>query len=64
MIKILKKLLKDINDGEYDEWAKGYIQDINAPNEIRENDMVLDEVLNPVIDFLHCRIIELEQKEK
>jgi len=63
MKKILEKLVKEINNGNYDEWAKKYIQDINAPHKIRENDIILDEVLNPVIDFLNCRIIEIEEKK-
>ena len=59
-MEYLKELIKEIRKGHYDEWAKNYIEDVNAPNEIKEEDMELDKVLNSVIDFLESRLIEKE----
>ena len=58
-----QNLINKINKGSYNDWAIQYIKDINNDQDIRDIDCKIDEVLNPVKDFLACREIE-ENDEK
>ena len=57
----LAKLIKEIRAGRFNDWAENYIEDVNAPNEVKPEDMNISEVLNSVTDFLESRRIELEE---
>lgn len=53
MKKQLEKLSRQLSEGYYDEWAKGFLHDSKL-------DIAEADIVNIAKDFIECRIIELE----
>jgi len=56
----LKKLIKEISKGFYDDWAIDYLRDLDA----KDKRPSYQDVLNAVKDFLESRVIEAEEAEE
>ena len=59
-IEFLEYLIKELRAGNFDDWARGYIEDLNNPVPVDPEFMDLESPVNLVIGFLKSRIIELK----
>ena len=57
--EIILKFLTEIKAGKYNAWAEVYLTDSRYDTTF---DLIQEDILAIVKDFLNCRIIELEDK--
>jgi len=55
---MLKIFLKLLNSGYYNAWALGYLQNLTGDQNLTEENADINSVINPVKDFIECRLIE------
>ena len=60
----LNKLISEIENGDYNDWAIEYWQDYNNDTLTPTYDIDTQAILDPIIDFLKCRQIETEDTTK